>query len=241
MTGYKSWQKIGSRLAILMLLAGCTTAAFGESGHICHEAVAYANGGGNGLTLAEIAEQPASMLTCASGYWFEKCGDHATANRIFDKCIAAGYTGAMIWKGLMYENGNGVPKDDNAAANMFKRAATSGTDGYATLGKVHYASALYEGKGVPRDEEEALRWFRAAAAEGSKDAEEFLRTGYHSAGRDAAGKGVGVLRSLVQGQRLERAAQETKPSLTILAGLLVTAAFAVGLVSQAVARKSLFN
>ena len=35
-------------------------------------------------------------MVCSKGYLFEKCGDHATAMKIFDRCIAAGYIGAMI-------------------------------------------------------------------------------------------------------------------------------------------------
>jgi hypothetical protein len=73
-----------------------------------------------------------------------------------------------------------------------RRAAQAGDSPYATLGKLHYASALHEGKGVPRDEVEARRWFEAAAADGNPDAIEFLRTGYHVGDRDGRARGVGV-------------------------------------------------
>lgn len=144
------------------------------------------------LSLQHSAQQPASMLTCAHGYLLEKCGDHETALKIFDKCIAAGYVGAMIWKGLMYEAGNGLPQDLSAAAELFRRAAESGDPAYAKLGMLHYASALQQGLGVPRDEALARHWFERAAQAGSDDADEFLRTGYHSGGRDFSGMGVGT-------------------------------------------------
>lgn len=144
------------------------------------------------LSLEYIVQQPASITTCAMGYLLEKCGDHETANMVFDKCIAAGYVGSMIWKALAYENGNGVPRDYAKAAQLLRQAAQSEGSAYSTLGKLHYATVLYQGKGVERDVDEAMKWFRAAAAEGDPDAREFLRTGYHTAARDESGQGVGT-------------------------------------------------
>jgi hypothetical protein len=143
-------------------------------------------------TLEYLADQPASLLVCSKGYLFEKCGDHATAMKIFDRCIAAGYIGAMIWKALMLQDGAEVPRDLAGAAELMRRAAESGDSPYAVLGKLHYASALHEGKGVPKDEAAARRWFEAAAADGNPDAIEFLRTGYHVGDRDGSTRGVGV-------------------------------------------------
>jgi hypothetical protein len=40
-------------------------------------------------TLEYMADQPASLMVCSKGYLFEKCGDHETAMRIFDRCIEA--------------------------------------------------------------------------------------------------------------------------------------------------------
>ncbi|WP_430433781.1 tetratricopeptide repeat protein [Methyloversatilis sp.] len=143
------------------------------------------------LSLQYVASQPAGPVSCAAGYLLSKCGDHETANKVFDKCIAAGYTGALIWKALMYENGQGVPQDPVKATEMLLRAATSGDPYYGPLGKMHYATALYQGRGVERNVEEAMRWFREAAAEGDESAQEFLRTGHHTAVRDGSGQGVG--------------------------------------------------
>ena len=143
------------------------------------------------LSLQYAASQPAGPVSCAAGYLLSKCGDHETANKVFDKCIAAGYTGALIWKALMYENGQGVPQDPVKATEMLLRAATSGDPYYGPLGKMHYATALYQGRGVERNVEEAMRWFREAADEGDESAQEFLRTGHHTAVRDGSGQGVG--------------------------------------------------
>lgn len=144
------------------------------------------------MTLQAAVDQPASITTCGKGYLLAKCGDHENANRIFDKCIAAGYVGAMIWKALQVENGNGTQRDLKVAADLLRQAAISSDPAYGPLGRMHYATVLFEGRGVARDTEEALKWFRRAAAEGSEEAAEFLRTGYHTGARDGRGMGAGT-------------------------------------------------
>lgn len=142
-------------------------------------------------TLEYAVQQPASLVTCAKGYLLVKCGDFETANKVFDKCIAAGYVGSMIWKALMLEDGTGTKRDLAEAARLMQRAATSGDPAYAPLGKLHYATALHQGKGVPRDEAAARQWFESAAADGNEEAREFLRTGYHTGDRDQSTLGAG--------------------------------------------------
>lgn len=189
-------QKQRPKLALLALLLACAP-ALADSNIFCGGAARpgdpsdLANVVGD-QTLEYAAQQPASMMTCARGYLFEKCGDHETAHRVFDKCIAAGYVGAMIWKALMLEDGAGTAPDPVAAAQLMQRAARSGDPGYAPLGKLHYASMLLQGKGVPRDEAEARRWFESAAADGNADAIAFLRDGYHTAARDQSTLGTGL-------------------------------------------------
>ena len=164
------------------------------------------------LSVAHAAQQPASLITCGMGYLAAKCGDYRTANVIFDKCIAKGYAGAMIWKAHLYENGHGVPRDLGKAAELFRQASQNPDEQYAALGKLHYASALQEGRGVARDEATARQWFEAAAAQGSEDAREFLRTGHHTASRDAYGHGVGPAPGEDgPGQRLLRRVQALAP------------------------------
>jgi len=144
------------------------------------------------LSLSYWATQEASLVMCSHGYWAEKCGAHKTANVIFDRCIDAGFVGAMIWKSLLYEEGNGIPQDSAKATDLMRRAALSDDKDYATLGKLHYATALYLGRGTERNVDEAMKWFREAADEGDTDAKEFLRTGSHAADRDVEGRSVGL-------------------------------------------------
>lgn len=178
------------------------------------------------LSLEYWVEQPAGMVTCSYGYFAAKCGDFAAAHRIFDKCIAKGYGGAMIWKGLLLEDGSGVPRDPAAAAALYKQAAESdGDEGYAALGSLHYATALYEGNGVERNEAEARKWFERSAALGSEDAKTFLRTGHHTGSRNQRGEGVGpvpgaVAAAQATAQRLVKQAAEALPGLPVEAAWL---------------------
>lgn len=151
-------------------------------------------------SLEYIAQQPASMLVCSKGYIFEKCGDHESANMIFDKCIAAGYAGAMIWKARLLEEGSGVEQDLAKATELLHRAAVSGDPAYGPIGKMHYATALQLGRGVAKNEAEARKWFEAAAAEGSEEAGQFLKTGYHtgSRGYDTLGAGTPTAAALAK-------------------------------------------
>jgi len=182
---------------LALVLATLTPPALANPGRFCGGPVQtstpddLANVVGD-QSLEYAAQQPASMLTCARGYLLAKCGDFETANQVFDKCIAAGYAGAMIWKALLLEDGNGVERDLAQAAALLHRAAVSGDPAYGPLGKMHYATMLHQGKGVPRDEAAALDWFRAAAAEGNAEAREFLRSGYHTGARDRSGMGAGT-------------------------------------------------
>lgn len=186
------------------------------------------------LSLEYWADQPAGLVTCAYGYFAAKCGDFDAAHKIFDKCIAKGYGGAMIWKGLLLEDGSGVPRDAAAAAALFKRAAGSEDEGYAALGSLHYATALYEGNGVERNEAEARQWFERAAALGSEDAKTFLQTGHHTGSRNARGEGVGPVQGAVaavqaRAQRLVQQAADTLPALPgEVAGLGLALAALVG-------------
>jgi len=204
-------------LALAAALAIAAPAAIAASARFCGQQGAQLDVNGervlSDLGIEAALDKAASAAVCAQGYFAEKCGDHASANLIFDKCIAAGYPGAMIWKALLLEHGKGVPRDVAQATALLKRAAESGSDGYATIGKLHYASALLEGRGVVRDEFEARVWFGRAAAEGDPDAMEYLRTGHHTGERDSTGQGVGTATEAVEGQRLEREAPADAPSL----------------------------
>lgn len=128
-------------------------------------------------TIEYAVDHPASPVVCSAGYEAAKCGDLESAHKIFDKCIAAGYVGAMVWKASALESGaGGRTPDPVAAAALVRRAAMSGDTPYATLAKLDYARILLRGKGVPRNEAEARTWLEAAAKAGNRDALDMLRS-----------------------------------------------------------------
>lgn len=176
-------------------------------------------------TLEYIVQQPANIVTCGKGYLLAKCGDYESAHQVFDKCIAAGYVGAMIWKALLLEEGAGVAQDSAKAAELLHRAALSDDPAYAPIGKMHYATVLHLGRGVAKNEAEARKWFEAAAAEGSEEAREFLKTGYHTGHRELStlGAGTPTAAALVKGltgdnASVARPAPEASPPARQLLG-----------------------
>ncbi len=82
--------------------------------------------------------------------------------------------------GMMYENGDGVAKDDTQAVVWHRKAAEQGdAKAQVNLG-VHYAY----GEGVPEDAVQAVAWFRKASEQGDARAQRALGAMYR------IGKGV---------------------------------------------------
>ena len=76
-----------------------------------------------------------------------KRGDYATALRGFRPLAEQGDADAQFFLGVMYDNGEGVPKDDAGTAKWYRRAAEQGLAGS------RFALALKHvlGMGVPRN------------------------------------------------------------------------------------------
>jgi TPR repeat protein len=93
--------------------------------------------------------------------------DPATAAAWFHRAAAQGYAPAQFNLGLMYANGEGVPRDPDKGVELFRKSADQGNvDAQNNLGVMYYA-----GEGVPRDEAKAKEWFKKAAAQGNVDAQ----------------------------------------------------------------------
>ena len=101
---------IHAALLALGLAAGCAHAG---DNRFCGGPLAHA---AEDQSLEFVVEQPANLTVCMSGYELEKCGDHETAARIYDKCIGAGYMGSLIHKARMLETGTSSNPPDPAAA-----------------------------------------------------------------------------------------------------------------------------
>jgi len=116
------------------------------------------------LLMSLAAPSWAESLEDGEAAWNR--GDYATALRILRPLADHGVAAAQAILGIMYDNGQGVPRDDAAAVMLFRRAAEQG-----------HAHAQYDlglkysqGRGVPRDNAAAVSWFRKAADQGDPEA-----------------------------------------------------------------------
>lgn len=96
-----------------------------------------------------------------------KAGKHADAARHYTTAATCGRAAAQQRIGFMLLAGQGVGKDDKAAAEWLRKAAEQGD----TLAQLGFAVQLRYGQGVPKDEATAYKWFIAAADKGIAEAQ----------------------------------------------------------------------
>ena len=116
-------------------------------------------------------------------------GDYATVLREFRPPADQGDANAQLQRGLMYYDGQSVPKDDAKALTWFRKAAEQGHAGAQLLVGSMYA----EGLGVPMDDAKAVTWFWKAAEQGHAGAQSNLGFMYY--------QGHGVPRDYVQAHK----------------------------------------
>jgi TPR repeat protein len=90
-----------------------------------------------------------------------------------DICKAAeqGDAEAQFNLGLIYNNSEGVPRDDVEALKWFLEAAEQGhAEAQFNLGRMYY-----NGAGVQQDFEEATNWYRKAAEQGDIEAQDTVK------------------------------------------------------------------
>jgi len=86
------------------------------------------------------------------------------------KAAEQGDPEAQFCLGVVYMNGQGVPKDEKRAVEWYRRAAEQGlSEAQLNLGNM-YA----DGRGVAKDEVCAVEWYWKAAEQGSTEAQDSL-------------------------------------------------------------------
>jgi TPR repeat protein len=90
-------------------------------------------------------------------------GGRDEAIDLYKKAAEAGDARAMVSLGLIYESGDGLPKDIKAANDLYAKAAARGN----ADGAINLAVALMGGAGVERDVPRALSLLKGASAGGS--------------------------------------------------------------------------
>ena len=113
-------------------------------------------------------------------------GDYAMALHEWEPLAKQGQAAAQYNLGLLYANGQGVPKDDAQARQWYEKAALQGhADAQVNLG------SLYDyGRGGPQDFRMAVRWYRRSADQGNELAQRRLGLMYE--------RGDGVPKDYVQ-------------------------------------------
>ncbi len=118
------------------------------------------------LGIARVLDNAANgkvdMMTCASGYYMTKKGDHSDARAVFEACADAGYTAAMTWMGQLDNNGLGAEYNPDAAADWDRRAADAGDP----VGQFNFGLDLIRGHGVAQDTARGRALVDAAAQGG---------------------------------------------------------------------------
>src|SRR5581483_8203802 len=89
-------------------------------------------------------------------------GDFALAYGELKAEADAGAADAQAVVGEMLARGQGVPKNEQAAAEMFRRAAANGS----VPGMLEYGTAALRGAGMPGDAAAGLQWITRAAMAG---------------------------------------------------------------------------
>jgi TPR repeat protein len=148
------------------------------------------------LALSAVASVAADTLEEAVIAY--RSADYATAFRIYHAFADKGLAVAQFNVALMYDNGQGISRDEAEAMKWYRLAADQGRDdAQYQLGHLYYRQnnypeaakwfrlaadhgradaqsnlgAMYaEGDGIPHDLVQALKWFILAAAQNNKDA-----------------------------------------------------------------------
>ncbi|MGD9479734.1 tetratricopeptide repeat protein [Shinella sp. G-2] len=124
--------------------------------------------------MQDVAEGRTNMTVCAAGYYITKSGRHAMARDLFERCAAAGWTGAMTWMSQLEDNGLGGIEDPDAAAEWDRRAAEAGDP----VGKFNYGLDLMRGRGVVENRLLGRRYIDEAARQGLAPARTLKGAGY---------------------------------------------------------------
>ena len=117
-----------------------------------------------GMTAAGAAfcqQLPGSALYAQAGGRFQ-AGDHAGAAKLLTSAAQAGHPLAQLRLAIMYEAGDGVPRDSKAAFGWYGRAASVGEP----AAQRELGGYYEDGAGVAENWDLAAKLYQASAAQG---------------------------------------------------------------------------
>ena len=122
------------------------------------------------LVMAITMGIPALAQTWDESVAAYKHGDYNIALAGFKVMAEQGNAGAQYNLGLMFANGQGVPKDEQQAMVWYRQAADKGdADAQYNLGLMYFY-----GQGAQKDVQQAAIWFRKSAEQGNATAQHNL-------------------------------------------------------------------
>ena len=122
------------------------------------------------LFLLTMSPFGSALADFDSGLQAYTSGDYESAASEWAPLAEAGNTAAQYHLGLLYEEGQALPRDYDLARFWYLRAATGGyTDAYFALGEI-YA----KGRGTLPDRSLTYHWYSMAAEKGHRRAQELL-------------------------------------------------------------------
>lgn len=134
---------------------------------------------------AELGD-PEAQFTLGLHYYVQN-GDNTETVRWFRKAAEQGLIKAQSTLGILYQFGDGVPKDHAEAAKWYNLAANQDERMSAGILADMYAN----GDGVWQDNKEALKWYLRAATLGNSDVQAKLGKIYSS--------GIGAPKNEIEG------------------------------------------
>ncbi len=115
--------------------------------------------------LVLLLAMPAHGQDYDAGLAAYERGDYAAALKEWKPLAEQGGAAAQYDLGLMYANGQGVPRDYVQAVKWYRRAAEHGH----AAAQNNLGFMYDKGWGVPRDYVQAHKWFKLAAAQGNEN------------------------------------------------------------------------
>jgi TPR repeat protein len=123
-------------------------------------------------------------------------GDKALGRAVLTDLAKKGYAPAQNNLGNCYERGDGVPKDQERAVDLYRLAADKGLP----QAQFNLGNCYKNGIGISVDGKEAARWYKLAADQGSAPAQNNLGNCYDD--------GIGVAKDEVEAVRWYRLAAD---------------------------------
>ena len=133
-----------------------------------------------GLMYASGKGVPLDYKTALKWWTLAAKQGHANALNSLMVIAEKGLADAQRNLGVLYENGQGVPKDYKTAVKWYRLAAKQGN----AFAQNNLGSMYSKGQGVQRDDKTAVKWFRLSAKQGNAPAQYNLGEMYYD------GKGV---------------------------------------------------